>query len=1577
MRLWNRLKRIGASQRQENLPHRTELRGQGRGEKDPPRLCCEPLESRILLSGDPLVVQIPITASPIHQDAISIDLGTPSSETLSAAVTSSLPSEDSGPSGEIRGSKWHDLDGDGNWDAGELGLAGWTIYLDLDGDGLLDPDEPSDVTDAQGGYAFTGLGPGTYLVAEVPQDGWEQTYPTEDETAAFADSSAPAGFSFHVDTEPGGMQVRLALDHFDITCGSDGLHHIQVQSLEGGSEPGCPELPGRLLRFALPMDADLDTVTLEVNTAQHETLAARFNVAPAPLPASSASDTAPVGTAMAAGRNSEVYGTDAYYGADQATLVGAQQMGRWKIVEVYYRPFAYNPATGSLRVCEDLDLTIHYETNAPLPADLAARGTWDAFAAEMVDNFDEASAWYPSAPAATPGYVIVTTAAIQQNATQLADFVAHKQSQGYNVVVATESQWGGGIGNAAAENLRNWLQTNYVAMDIAYVLLVGNPHPTIGDVPMKVTYTDTPTDYYYADLTSDWNADGDDRYGEWIHDFSSKPIHEVLVGRIPFYGSYAELNSILRKTIDYEIEIDIAWRRNILLPMAISNYANEYGNCSPTYGNPLAEYILSDVADPNGYAGFTLYEKEGLEPVADPCNMPLSHDNVVGEWSSSPYGMVAWWAHGNETGAFRKYWGYDDGDGKPEDREMTWSPFFSSADVSCLDDDHPSVVVQVSCANGYPENSNNLGYRLLTDGAVATYSATRNSSYVIADWSPGLGAVYGDNASYAYFIADRLIGDPTTETAAAALQWCRENFGTGWGGSSWANCVVFNLYGDPSLRLEAQSSGYRCHTVALGAGDAADAVHFGNRQVGPPEITVLGNGIPIYTGDTTVDPDDGTDFGIVTQGGLASSRTFTVCNDGGAPLTLGPVTVPAGFTLTDSLPPSLTPGAWNTFTVRLDTAVVGTKSGDVSFSTSDADENPFRFRIVGVVCGPPEVTVLGNGLAIADGDSLPRLADGTDFGTCVQGQPGPTRTFVVRNDGAGPLTLGPVLAPAGFTLIEGLPGSLDAGAEAAFTVGLDTTSAGTRSGYISFTNSDSNENPYNFRITGRTEPGPPEITVLGNGLVIRDGDATPDSADGTDFGIVGQGSPAVSRTFAVRNDGTSPLMLGSLLLPSGFTLTERLSTYLAPGASDTFTVRLNTTTAGMKSGQITFANNDGDGGDGVENPFNFSILGQVTAPEIEVSGHDVVIVDNSRVAQTIDDTDFGVCTLGEPGPTRTFTVANLGAATLTLGPVSVPRGFTLVDGLPADLAPGARAGFTVRLDSATAGVKGGTITFANNDGNESPFNFRIAGRVYVGPEVTVLAYGRSITDGDTTPSATERTDFGSALQGGAGISRLFTVRNTGDLPLTLGPVGVPEGFSVTEGLSAILPAGGQDTFTVRLDTATLGTFDGDISFSTGDSDENPFEFRIIGTVLGAPEIAVLGNSVGLNDGDTAPDSGNHTDFGIIARGDPPVSRVFMVRNDGTATLTIRSVRVPNGFTLIEGLSPSLAPGESDTFTVQLNSTIVATRAGNIILSNNDGNENPFTFRITGRVLLAIGLGAWRSKSSLPDDDLLPIQIPTT
>ena len=87
-------------------------------------------------------------------------------------------SEDQQSAGAIYGAKFNDLNGNGVWDTGETGLAGWLISLrgTSDADPLI-PVVGTATTDKNGKYSFPTLDPGTYTISETSQSGWTQTCP--------------------------------------------------------------------------------------------------------------------------------------------------------------------------------------------------------------------------------------------------------------------------------------------------------------------------------------------------------------------------------------------------------------------------------------------------------------------------------------------------------------------------------------------------------------------------------------------------------------------------------------------------------------------------------------------------------------------------------------------------------------------------------------------------------------------------------------------------------------------------------------------------------------------------------------------------------------------------------------------------------------------------------------------------------------------------------------------------------------------------------------------------------------------------------------------------------------------------------------------------------------------------------------------------------------------------------------------------------------------------------------------------------------------------------------------------------
>jgi len=326
-------------------------------------------------------------------------------------------------------------------------------------------------------------------------------------------------------------------------------------------------------------------------------------------------------------------------------------------------------------------------------------------------------------------YVIITLPELESSVASLKTW---KQYLGYPVEVVTISWITSHYqGVDIQEQIRNFLIEKYSVSSLAYVLFVGS----IRSIPLRICYplpsefTDhVSTDYYYADLTGDWDADHDGVYGEYSDDIVDF-IPEVSVGRIPCDNPVL-VRQICQNIIRYE-QVTGTWKNNVLSLASIIYYENMTAfnwTYARSDGATLMEKCKSDILDPNGFLTVRMYEKEGIRPSTYTCEYPISHKNVLTEWIKS-YGLVNILGHASEYVTTQFIWDHDDGDNIPEqtEGELQYVDFLRSTDSAKLQMKTPPIVVSAGCSQ--LGGSKNIGQSFLEDSAAVAFIGTTDLSY--------------------------------------------------------------------------------------------------------------------------------------------------------------------------------------------------------------------------------------------------------------------------------------------------------------------------------------------------------------------------------------------------------------------------------------------------------------------------------------------------------------------------------------------------------------------------------------------------------------------------------------------------------------------------------------------------------------------------------------------------------------------------------------------------------------------------------------------------------------------------------
>ncbi len=424
-----------------------------------------------------------------------------------------------------------------------------------------------------------------------------------------------------------------------------------------------------------------------------------------------------------------------------------------------------------------------------------------------------------------------------------------------------------------------------------------------------------------------------------------------------------------------------------------------------------------------------------------------------------------------------------------------------------------------------------------------------------------------------------------------------------------------------------------------------------------------------------------------------------------------------------------------------------------------------------------------------------------------------------------------------------------------------------------------------------------------------------------------------------------------------FTVDPQPDEEVAPDGTTTFKITFAPTAPGLREATVSISSNDPD------HPYTFNIQGSGTEPEMEVSWNGVPVPDGDDPPSVANGTDFGGATVGLETVEHTFTIANTGEGVLHLDgdPLVDITGDTAdftVDPQPdEEVDPGETTTFVITFDPTEPGLREATVSISSNDPDDDPYTFDIQG-AGTEPEMEVSWNGVPVPDGNNPPSIANGTNFEEATVGLEAVTHTFTIANTGEGVLYLDGTplvditGDTADFTVDPQPGEEVAPDGTTTFVITFDPTEPGLREATVSISSNDPD-HPYTFNIQGTGT-EPEMEVGWNGVSITDGSTTTLTTNGTDFGnVIVTGTNSVTHTFTITNAGNGVLhldgdpRVQILDNPEVFTVTLQPDEDIDPGETTTFKIKFDPVSAITYTATVSITNNDTNENPYTFVIQG------------------------------
>lgn len=393
------------------------------------------------------------------------------------------------------------------------------------------------------------------------------------------------------------------------------------------------------------------------------------------------------------------------------------------------------------------------------------------------------------------------------------------------------------------------------------------------------------------------------------------------------------------------------------------------------------------------------------------------------------------------------------------------------------------------------------------------------------------------------------------------------------------------------------------------------------------------------------------------------------------------------------------------------------------------------------------------------------------------------------------------------------------------------------------------------------------------------------------------------------------------------------------------------------------------------------------APEINVQSYGNNLLSGDVTPTVAEGTDFAP--IGSPVSTLlsqhiiTYYIQNIGGAPLNISSVVITglhaSDFIITGTVPAgNIAPGGSLALSVAFDPSGPGLRQARVNIYNNDSNEGHYYFDVQGYGVVPiPDIHIRGGTpgggiQAVNGGSMTPLVNNNTQF-STLNVGANEVKGFQIRNTcpynaylvldGPSPYITISGDNPSDFTiVTSPSDPMIYPGEVRNFSIRFSPTASGTRsalvtilsnDPDVAISLPDTPyiESPFVFMVRG-VGQASEIDITGNAQPIEHGALTTTLINHTFFDYLNVTTGTLDRTYTIRNTGNMALTLGALTLTgvnaSDFSIVTNPGvTSLGVGLTTTFTIRFDPSNVGVRNAIVNLVNNDPNESPYTFAISG------------------------------